>query len=268
MWILFSPSEKKCLTHKNAIKTNGVFCENFICENLQDILESYTRYLQDASDAQIQKLFGIKTININELSLAQNLFYTPLLDAIERYIGVAFSALDYANLNENAKDYLSNHLLIFSNLFGVLRAIDKIPYYSLKQGEGFCHQNMTFSTKDLYANNSVNIWKFLDSLNLKTLEFLDLRAGFYQKCFPLNKTPSFLQNKSIHIVVPNFIKNGKTLSHYAKFYRGILLQICAKNEILNLEDLINVNIVGLTLDNKTTTRKDSITQTLLTYTII
>ncbi|TLD80338.1 peroxide stress protein YaaA [Helicobacter sp. MIT 11-5569] len=268
MWILFSPSEKKCLTHKNSTKaTKTAFYKDFICKNLQEILESYTQFLQHASDAELQKLFGVKTINLDELSLAQNLLNAPLLDSIERYIGVAFNALDYTNLDNSTKDYLHKHLLIFSNLFGILKAQDKIPYYDLKQGEGFYSKNTTFSTKNFYKENSENIWKFLDSTNTESLEFLDLRAGFYQKCFSLNTIPTTLKHKNLHIVIPNFIKNGKTLSHYAKFYRGILLQTCAKSKISDLETLISTDITGLSLQDKNTTNAQNITQTLLTYTI-
>ncbi|WP_299549201.1 YaaA family protein [uncultured Helicobacter sp.] len=265
MWILFSPSEKKHLTHKDATKGNPTFYQNFVCENLQEILHAYTQYLQHASDTQLQKLFGVKTLNLNELSLAQNLLTAPLIDSIKRYDGVAFNALNYESLDNNAKNYLKKHLLIFSNLFGVLRTTDKIPYYDLKQGEGFCYENTTFSTKNLYANHHAKIWDFLDST--KTLEFLDLRAGFYQKCFSFNKIPTSLKAKNLHILTPNFLKNGKTLSHYAKFYRGILLQTCAKYKVLDLETLLKTDIAGLTLTNTSTTHQANITQTLLTYTI-
>lgn len=266
MWILFSPSEKKCLTHKNSIQpTKDTFYKDFICENLQEILESYTHFLKHASNAQLKKLFGTKTLNLNELSLAQNLFNTPLLDSIERYIGVAFNALDYTHLEKNAKNYIHEHLLIFSNLFGILRPQDKIPYYDLKQGEGFSYKNLHFSTKQFYANNHANIWEFLIKQQ-QSLEFLDLRASFYQKCFLLTKTPPTLK-QHIHIFTLNFVKNGKTLSHYAKFYRGILLQTCAKNEISHLHNLLDLNLDGLILQTKEETTHQNISHTLLTYTI-
>ncbi|MCI5969407.1 YaaA family protein [Helicobacter sp.] len=268
MWILFSPSEKKCFTHKNAIpSTNTYFYKDFICKNLQEILESYTQYLQHASDAQLQKLFGAKTISLNALSLAQNLFNSPLLDSIKRYDGVAFNALDYENLDKNAQDYLAQNLLIFSNLFGVLKTTDKIPYYDLKQGEGFSFKSLNFTTKQFYADNFANICKFLETTKAESLEFLDLRASFYQKCFPLHKIPNSLSHKNAHILTPNFIKNGKIVSHYAKFYRGILLQTCAKKGVSSLEKLLHTEITGLTLRDKNTTHKDNTTQTTLTYTI-
>ena len=55
--------------------------------------------------------------------------------AIERYNGIAFNYLNYNNLHNDSKNYLHNNLLIFSNLFGVLRADDMIPEYRLQQNK-------------------------------------------------------------------------------------------------------------------------------------
>ena len=54
-----------------------------------------------------------------------------------------------------------------------------------------------------------------------------------------------------------FLKNGKTVSHWAKAYRGIVLRECAKHKIQSLEDFRSLEIEGLkvkeikTLKNKT-----------------
>ncbi len=273
MWILFAPSEKKCIQHTKETKPQKKFYKNFICQNLEEILKAYVWFLQTASEAEIQKLFGKKTLNLQELSTAQNLLDSPLLEAISRYIGVAFSALNFNALNPLEKAYLREHLLIFSNLFGLLRAEDKIPYYDLKQGEGFKDTNFTFSTKQLYAKNLENIWKFLlqnyptdtKRQNKESLEILDLRAGFYQKCFTITNPPKEAQN--IIICTPSFIKNGKVLSHYAKFYRGILLKACAQFAIPNLSALLELEIPNLTLQSQTQTHTDNSTHILLTYSI-
>ena len=271
MWILFAPSEKKCVHHAKETKPQRNFYENFICKNWDETLKAYAQFLQTAPEAEIQKLFGKKILNLQELSTAQNLLDSPLLEAVSRYVGVAFNALDFNALNPLAKAYLHKHLLIFSNLFGLLRAEDKIPYYDLKQGEGFKDTNLTFSTKQLYAKNSENIWKFLlqnyptEQQNKESLEFLDLRAGFYQKCFGLTTPPKEAQN--IIVCTPSFIKNGKILSHYAKFYRGILLKACAQFAIPHLSALLELEIPNLTLQSQTQTHTDNGTHILLTYSI-
>lgn len=275
MWILFSPSEKKCLECKKAYQAKKeTFYQNFICNiGLDEALKAYIRVLQCGKESEIKQMFGVRNIDLEELAVAQNLMQSPLLPAVLRYIGVAFSALDFEHLESYARDYLNEHLLIFSNLFGLLRAEDKIPYYDLKQGEGFKDTNLTFSTKQLYAKNSENIWKFLlqnyptdtKRQNKESLEILDLRAGFYQKCFDLSKIPTALKINELLVYEPNFIKNGKVVSHYAKHYRGVLLRMCAKEELKCLQDLSSLYIEGLELESMQTIQDKKMKRIVLTY---
>lgn len=225
MWILFSPSEKKCLKHKYEVEFKGDFCENLLAKDaLREILVGYQNFLQKESEEKIKKLFGKKKLDLESLSACQNLFNSPLLSAILRYEGVAYEALDFKNLNTSEQEYLYKNVLIFSNLFGLLRADDKIPYYDLMQGEKF----YSFDTKKFYKENENPFKQHLG----KDKEILDLRAGFYQKCLEFDKNYTLLE--------PIFIKNNKVVSHYAKHYRGVLLKECAKNKVdclLGLEDL-------------------------------
>lgn len=156
MWILFSPSEKKCLEHKKAQEKQGEpFYQDFICkESLEEALKAYQEFLQSAKESEIQQLFGAKHLVLEELACAQNLMESPLLPAVLRYCGIAFSALDFEHLRQESQDYLKQHLLIFSNLFGPLRAMDKIPYYNLKQGESFENKSVKFNTKQFYLKNT------------------------------------------------------------------------------------------------------------------
>lgn len=261
MWILFSPSEKKCLKHKKEqrIKKESQgeqFYQNFICRNgLDETLKAYIGLLQGGKEAEIKQIFGVKNIVLEELALAQNLMDSPLLPAVLRYVGVAFESLDFEHLSKESQDYLNQHLLIFSNLFGLLRANDRIPYYDLKQGERFQWKSVEFETKKFYVNNAHWIWEYLANYQVKeshtsknlgnSLEFLDLRAGFYQKCLTLDKAATFFHCCNILVYEPNFIKNGKVISHYAKHYRGILLRVCAQEKLTHLEDLENLYIEAL-----------------------
>ena len=45
--------------------------------------------------------------------------------------------MSYNNLEKSSQKYIDDNVLIFSNLFGVLKASDVIPDYKLKQGESF-----------------------------------------------------------------------------------------------------------------------------------
>lgn len=273
MWILFSPSEKKCLTHQEEQRIkNQPFYQNFICDiGLKEALEAYQELLQSGKESEIKRVFGVKNIHLDEIAYAQNLMQSPLLPAVLRYIGVAFGALDFEHLPKDAQEYLNQHLLIFSNLLGLLRTQDKIPYYDLKQGEGFQWGAVRFDTKDFYAKNSDKIWEYLIKQGTKnpkdSLEILDLRAGFYQKCFLLNKIPPHWDSYRFVVYQPNFIKNGKVVSHYAKHYRGALLRACAKEKLASLEDLKTLHLEGLELESLQVKSLEKIESIVLTYAI-
>ena len=153
---------------------------------------------------------------------------TPILKrkakkAILRYNGVAFSHLDYESLDDASKEWLDENLLIFSHLFGVLKANDKIPYYTLKQGKkpGF----------DIYKFYAPHIQKVLDEYDD---EYIDLRAKFYEKMFKPKNSISF-----------KFIKNNKVVSHFAKAYRGTLTRHIALHKPKNFEEVLKIDFEGI-----------------------
>ena len=106
MWFLFSPSEKKHLHHPKETLNTARFYDNFLAQNLQEVLEKYASYLQTSNDYAIQKLFGTKHIPLEELALAQNILNSPIVDSILRYSGVAYKALDFLALNTKEQNYL------------------------------------------------------------------------------------------------------------------------------------------------------------------
>ena len=77
--------------------------------------------------------------------------------------------------------------------------------------------------------------KFLDCY-LKDKEILDLRAEFYTKAYKLNLAHTKVE----------FFKNGKKVTHYTKFYRGLLLRNLAINKEVSYPfKLISSKISGL-----------------------
>jgi len=53
----------------------------------------------------------------------------PTMPAIRRYAGIVYTGLDPAGLSAKARQLANRELLIFSGLFGVLRATDPVPAY-------------------------------------------------------------------------------------------------------------------------------------------
>lgn len=236
MIILFAPSEGKReggafppLNHDSLLFPD-LYPKRF------NVIEQYEKLVQDGGDEQLSELFGLK--DHKEYERYRSSFSTaPTMKAIERYDGVAYDYLNYPALSDEAKGYIDHKVILFSNLFGPLRAGDCIPDYKLKQGSSIG----SFAPEKHYKEH---FSAALDDM-IDNQEILDLRAGFYDK-FYTPKEPS---------VTLKFLKEGKVVSHWAKAYRGIVLREAAKHQIGSIQELLALNIEGLLLDKIMETKK-------------
>ena len=230
MKILFSPSETKIAGGEETSfdKNSFIFPELF--EKRMEIVKQYNDFITSASKEELIKLFGTKKEDIIK-QYSKDLFKTPTMKVIQRYDGVAFDYLEYSKLKSNEKTYIDENVLIFSNLFGVLKAGDLgLPDYKLKQGE-------TFSNLKIEKFYMDNFSKVLDEY-LENEDIIDLRAGFYEKFYKIEKSYTTMK----------FIKDGKVVSHWAKAYRGIILKLLAQNDIKTIDELMNMQIENLQIE--------------------
>lgn len=229
MKILLAPAETK-----NSGGEGRSFCkENFsfpeLFKNREEIFNIYEKLLEKSSLEELSKWFGLKKLDEVE-KYKQSLKYKPTMKAINRYNGVAFDALDYENLDLNSQKYVDENVLLFSNLFGPILASDLIPDYKYKQGAKLPDVNVEKFYMDIFTQS---LDEFIED------EVIDLRAGFYEK---------FYKVKKAECLTFKFIKDGKVVSHWAKFYRGKVLQEIAKNKISNHSEFMNMPIPGLKLN--------------------
>ena len=221
LYILFSPSEGKNFGGDYApLKLLGGN------DSREEILRTYNDIVLGDDKESIQKLFGFKKFDECEPYIA-DLFNAPTLKAIERYSGVAYDYLKYAQLNNQEQNYIDEHTLIFSNLFGPIKADDRIPVYKVKQGNAIGDIKPEHYYKERFTYQ-------LDLL-LGDAEILDLRAGYYEKFYKTKRPYTTLK----------FLKNGKTVSHWAKAYRGIVLREMAKANVSTLAELQNLELPSL-----------------------
>ena len=229
MKILFSPSETKFKNPSDKLLDNGSFIFPELFEKRMQIVKLYQDYINSASNEQLSKLFGTKKQDIIDYHKG-DLLNKSILKVIQRYDGVAFDYLKYTELDTQAQHYIDNNVIIFSNLFGPILAGDYgIPDYKLKQGEKI---------------NGFAIEKFYNEYFSAALDnyfededILDLRAGFYEKFYKIKKPYTTMK----------FIKDGKVVSHWAKAYRGIVVNTMAKENINSLSGLMNMNIRNLSI---------------------
>ncbi len=216
--VLFSPSEGKNSggkeTPKELLGSNKA---------RQEILNEYNKIIKNADEEAIKNLFGFKKMSDCE-AYVNDIFDSELMSAIERYQGVAYDYLNMSTLDATQIQYLKKNTIIFSNLYGPILGGDVIANYKVKQGndignispDKFYKERFSYQL-DLYLNKD---------------DILDLRAGYYDKFYKVSKPYTTLK----------FLKDGKTVSHWAKAYRGLVLRELAKNNINSLEEFMSLEI--------------------------
>jgi len=221
--ILFSPSEGK--------NSGGDAAKKDIFGALSardEILHAYNNIVLSQDEESIKKLFGFKKFS-ESIPYICDIFNSPLMPAIERYQGVAYDYLKYSELDTDAQRFLQENTLIFSNLYGPLLGGDPIANYKVKQGNTIG----TIAPEKFYKER----FSYQIDLYLSSHEILDLRAGYYDKFYKSTKPYTTLK----------FLKNSKTVSHWAKAYRGIVLREIAKYNIESMQEFMQLEIEGLSV---------------------
>jgi cytoplasmic iron level regulating protein YaaA (DUF328/UPF0246 family) len=227
MKILLAPSETKKSGGEHSFNPGTLLFEGLLPHRTK-LLHTYINVLQKGDIPTLSKMFGLKK-EADILAHKKDIIHELTMKAIQRYTGVAFDYLDYEKLDRQAQEYIDSHVILFSNLFGPIRASDLIPEYKLKQGEAVGD----IKTEKFYHEHSAALMEAY----LAEDEILDLRAGFYDKFYKPAKPYTTLK----------FIKEGKVVSHWAKAYRGIVLREIAKAGIETLEAFMKLPIEGLSI---------------------
>ena len=225
MKILLAPSETKQTGGDKAFKIESLLFHS-LTSNRVKLMHLYTNIIQKGDIEILSKMFGLKK-DKEIFRYKKDIIYEGTIKAIQRYTGVAFDYLDYDNLDINSKKYIDNNTIIFSNLFGAIRADDLIPDYKLKQGENVGDIKVDKFYKEC-ASNLLNDY-------LEGDDILDLRSIFYNRFYTPNRSYTTIK----------FIKNNKVVSHWAKAYRGIILNKIAINKIDSIDKLIKLNIKNI-----------------------
>ena len=227
MKILLAPSETKKSGGELPFNPNSLLFKELSPYRMK-LLHTYINVLQQGDMQILSKMFGLKK-EADILKYKKDIIHELTMKAIERYTGVAFDYLDYDTLTSDAQKYIDDNVILFSNLFGPIKASDEIPEYKLKQGEAVGD----IKTEKFYNEHSAHLME----VYLEDEEILDLRAGFYNKFYKPTKPYTTLK----------FIKDGKVVSHWAKAYRGIVLREIAKAGVSSIEAFMKLPIEGLSI---------------------
>lgn len=131
--ILLPPSEGKATGGKGPAFHDGSISFPELDANRRRVTEALIALMDD--DAAAAKLLGVKGAALEAAREAnRSVLGSPTERAILRYTGVLYDALNYPSLPATLKKRASKQVVIFSGLWGAVRAADPIPDYKLKMG--------------------------------------------------------------------------------------------------------------------------------------
>ena len=224
MKILIPPSEGKSKIKPQNIKFGDT---NFIFERS---VKQVVRLLNLIDNEDLRSIYGT-SLTKAELFHRQNedIFKSRCAFAIERYTGVVYQHLDWTTLSQAAKNYMEDHIMIFSGLFGMTTPLTLIPDYKLKMN--------VLSLK--------NLWSPLISQYIKNEDVVfDLLPQVHRKAYSPPKNT---------IEIDFLVKNkGKTSAagHFGKAVKGQFIKFLATHQIKSIDKFSKFEYDGFKWNGK------------------
>jgi cytoplasmic iron level regulating protein YaaA (DUF328/UPF0246 family) len=131
MLILLPPSETKAFPAEARPVDLGSLALPELAPTRARLLKALVRLARGRAPAALEAL-GLSPGQSGELAHNRELLSAPAGVAAEVYTGVLYDALDLAALHRQG--ITTDHVLIFSGLWGVLRPSDRIPHYRCSAG--------------------------------------------------------------------------------------------------------------------------------------
>ena len=222
--VLLPPSEGKTESHKGSKLDITKLKFSSLKQSRQTILKELVELCQK-QPSKAQKLLKLSTKQISELQLNSNLLKSATASAVEIYSGVLYEALNFAELNKSAKDWVRKKVYISSALFGMVSAGDKIAAYRLS-GDGVLPK--TGSIKKYWQTH---LKKELDK-QLSDYLIFDLRSGVYASMWSASEKnlDKFIIGKVVQKVKQNGKFVYKSVSHHNKATKGTLVAALANSK--------------------------------------
>lgn len=167
-----------------------------------------------------KEVFKLGPKSLGDLEANLGLMTAPTMPAIERYAGVLYDALDYKTLSADAKTRVGEQLFIQSALFGLLPAIEQIPYYRFSSTTKLPGINL----REVWTEAHKAVWPRL------TRPILDLRSKSYAQ---LNPIPDSLESYEVDV----YDESGRALNHFNKKAKGVFVRAAMLLGIETVADL-------------------------------
>ncbi len=206
MLILLPPSETKRSGGDGRVLALESLSFPSLTSPRREVLASLAALGRDPAAAARALKLSPKAAEV-ELARNREIAHSPTMPTIERYTGVLYDALDVASLDTEARHRATQHLVVHSALFGLLRADDAIPAYRLS------------CTSVLPRSPLTRIWRrpIADVLAGQPGPIVDLRSAGYASLGALPETPTAV---SVSVVAVGDDGVARALNHFNKKGKG------------------------------------------------
>lgn len=227
MKIIISPAKKMLSDTESGITpTSPVFLEK--ARWLHGIMSEMTF-------EELKKVLvcADNTVNLNMERLKRGFQASPLTPAVFAYDGIQYKYMAPAVFSEAELEYIKDHLVILSGLYGMLRAFDGVSPYRLEM-----QAKNIGNIKTLYDFWGEEIYKALCQ-NDETI--INLASKEYSRTI----TPFCDKSKLIDCTFAE-MADGKLLEKatLCKMARGSMVRFMAENNVLSPEGMKDFNALG------------------------
>jgi hypothetical protein len=166
------------------------------------VIAALVKLCQD--DETAARALKLGRTNKKDIQANLEIMTSATMPALARYSGVLYDALDYSGLSARALERAQEQLFIQSSLFGLVPAMEQIPYYRLSAGSTL----PGVSLSKLWTAAHESVWPRLIG------QVLDMRSKAYVALNPVPK------NKESFFVEVLDTDSGRALNHFNKKAKG------------------------------------------------
>lgn len=247
MIALISPAKRM---RSGRTKSKDGFTEPRFLEHTRHIATLMLQY----NSKELEDIFKISPPLASELRHRFANFLDPdnnLLPAIESYDGVVYKHLkgEDGKLSNSSLEYLQQHVVISSLIYGVVRPLDLIKPYRM---EGFVRLAGSDERVDRYWRN-IQTDQLISDINQAGGVLLYLASKEEQNAFHWKKVTQSVRVIEFEFLVPKGDKLRQVVV-YTKMARGEMIRYMMRNSTQSQEELRSFSWGGYTYNDKLSTQ--------------
>ena len=164
------------------------------------------------------KVLGIGKKQLGDIEANLAVQTAPTMPALDRYTGTLYDGMhgrglkgtptEFNSLGESQRAMAKDILLVQSALFGLIPAMNLIPYYRLSGTTRL----PGLSLKDVWAPAHLRVWPRLEGAPL-----IDLRSKVYAELAPI---PSDVESFWVEVVAEDASGQQRAMNHFNKKAKG------------------------------------------------